>query len=72
MEDRSTSVPSAAASRRSYMGGTPRKNVQGSRRWAARTSAVSNFGNMATVAPMRSPARKPIVKPKAWKRGRMQ
>ena len=72
MEDRSASVPSAAARRRSYMGGTPRKNVQGRRRWAASTSVVSNFGNMAMVAPRRRPARKLAVKPKAWKRGRMQ
>ena len=54
------------------MGGTPRKNVQGRRRWAASTSVVSNFGNMAMVAPRRRPVRKLAVKPKAWKRGRMQ
>ena len=32
IEDKSAFVPSAAASRRSYMGGTPRKNVHGRRR----------------------------------------
>lgn len=72
MEPRSAPSSSAVLSRRSYMGVTPRKNVQGRRFWEVRTIAVSNFGNSASVAPSRIPARKLAPKPNAWKRGRTQ
>ena len=72
MEERSDPICLAVASNRWYMGGTPRKKVHGRRFWEVRIIAWSNLGNIAMVAPMRRPARKPIVKPKAWNRGRTQ
>ena len=50
---RSAPDVSAAAARRSSIGGTAGRNVPGRRRCAARTSAGSNDGNATSVAPTR-------------------